>query len=92
MSGGVDSSVAAYLLTQQYTSSSTTVFGLFLQNWSPQDEIGSSSSSYCEASERDRRDAENVCQHIGIPLHTANFGELTINISSKFYFKANVSH
>ena len=75
MSGGVDSSVAAHLLVERYKSSlRTSIFGLFMQNWAPQDEL-LRSSSFCETSERDRMDAENVCSHLSIPLHTTHFGE-----------------
>ncbi|MDH3946795.1 MAG: asparagine synthase-related protein, partial [Chromatiales bacterium] len=62
MSGGVDSSVAAYLLQRQ----DYDVHGLFMVNWE-EDEEG-----YCTAA-ADYRDAANVCGRLGIPLHRANF-------------------
>ena len=62
MSGGVDSSVAAYLLKKN----GYKVKGLFMQNW--QNEPG----EVC-TSEVDFKDASNVCDMLGIPLHRANF-------------------
>ena len=63
MSGGVDSSVAALLLKQQ----GYEVEGLFMKNWDEED-----GSEYCTAIQ-DLEDAQQVCDKIGIPLHTANF-------------------
>ena len=63
MSGGVDSSVAAHLLMQQ----GFQVEGLFMKNWDEDDD-----TEYCTAKE-DLADAQQVCDKIGIPLHTANF-------------------
>lgn len=63
MSGGVDSSVAALLLKQQ----GYVVEGLFMKNWDEDD-----GSEYCTAIQ-DLEDAQQVCDKIGIPLHTANF-------------------
>ncbi|MEZ5491957.1 MAG: tRNA 2-thiouridine(34) synthase MnmA [Gammaproteobacteria bacterium] len=63
MSGGVDSSVAAYLLLQQ----GYQVEGLFMKNWDEDDD-----TEYCTA-KADLADAEAVCQKLGIVLHTANF-------------------
>lgn len=63
MSGGVDSSVAAYLLQKQ----GFKVEGLFMKNWEEDDE-----DEYCSASV-DLADAQNICDQIGIPLHTVNF-------------------
>ena len=63
MSGGVDSSVAAYLLLQQ----GYKVEGLFMKNWEEDD-----GTEYCTALE-DMADAQSVCDNLGIPLHTANF-------------------
>ena len=62
MSGGVDSSVAAYLLQQQ----GYKVQGLFMQNW--QNEPGEVCSS-----EIDFNDASKICDQLNIPLHKANF-------------------
>jgi tRNA-specific 2-thiouridylase len=63
MSGGVDSSVAALLLKQQ----GYQVEGLFMKNWDEDD-----GSDYCTANQ-DLEDAQQVCDRIGISLHTANF-------------------
>ena len=63
MSGGVDSSVAAYLLIQQ----GYQVEGLFMKNWDEDD-----GSEYCTA-KADLADAQQVCDKLNIPLHTANF-------------------
>lgn len=63
MSGGVDSSVAALLLKQQ----GYEVEGLFMKNWDEDD-----GSEYCTAIQ-DLQDAQQVCDKMGIPLHTANF-------------------
>ena len=63
MSGGVDSSVAAYLLIQQ----GYQVEGLFMKNWDEDD-----NTEYCTAM-ADLADAQQVCDRLGIVLHTANF-------------------
>ncbi|EKA4518320.1 tRNA (5-methylaminomethyl-2-thiouridylate)-methyltransferase [Vibrio cholerae] len=63
MSGGVDSSVSAYLLKQQ----GYQVEGLFMKNWEEDD-----NEEYCTAAE-DLADAQAVCDKLGIPLHTINF-------------------
>jgi tRNA-specific 2-thiouridylase len=62
MSGGVDSSVAAWQLQQQ----GYEVQGLFMSNWD-EDEDG-----YCTAAE-DFQDARRVCETLGIPLHKVSF-------------------
>lgn len=63
ISGGVDSSVAALLLVQQ----GYEVEGLFMKNWEEDDTEG-----HCTA-EEDLKDARQVCNKLGIPLHTVNF-------------------
>jgi len=63
MSGGVDSSVAAYLLKEQ----GFDVAGLFMKNWEEDD-----GTEYCTARE-DLADAQSVCDQLGIELHAANF-------------------
>ena len=62
MSGGVDSSVSAYLLKEQ----GYQVVGLFMLNW--QSEPGENCTS-----EIDFADASEVCDKLNIPLHKANF-------------------
>ncbi|ETS30327.1 tRNA 2-thiouridine(34) synthase MnmA [Photorhabdus temperata] len=63
MSGGVDSSVSAYLLQQQ----GYQVAGLFMKNWEEDDD-----KEYCSAA-TDLADAQSVCDKLGIELHTVNF-------------------
>jgi tRNA-specific 2-thiouridylase len=63
MSGGVDSSVSAWLLKKQKYQ----VEGLFMKNWEEDDNEG-----YC-TSAQDLFDAENVCQKLNIYLHKINF-------------------
>ncbi|WP_047458188.1 tRNA 2-thiouridine(34) synthase MnmA [Vibrio fluvialis] len=63
MSGGVDSSVSAYILQQQ----GYQVEGLFMKNWEEDD-----NEEYCTAAE-DLADAQAVCDKLGIHLHTINF-------------------
>ena len=74
MSGGVDSSVAAWLLQQQ----GYEVQGLFMSNWD-EDEDG-----YCTAAE-DYQDARQVCEQLQIPLHKVSFaGEYRERVFSYF--------
>ena len=63
MSGGVDSSVAAWLLKQQ----GYDVVGLFMKNWEDDD-----TDEYC-TSRVDLVDAAAVCDVIGIALEAVNF-------------------
>ncbi|PKH26350.1 tRNA 2-thiouridine(34) synthase MnmA [Enterobacterales bacterium CwR94] len=63
MSGGVDSSVSAWLLQQQ----GYQVEGLFMKNWEEDD-----GEEYCTAA-TDLADAQAVCDKLGIYLHTINF-------------------
>ena len=65
MSGGVDSSVAAYLLKQ----AGADVHGVFMKNWEEEFDSG-----YCTVQE-DLSDAEKVCATINIPLHKVNFAK-----------------
>jgi len=65
MSGGVDSSVAAWLLKEQ----GYQVEGLFMKNWEQDDKDG-----YCAAAQ-DLADATAVCEQLGIPLHAVNFSK-----------------
>lgn len=64
VSGGVDSSVAAWLLVQ----AGEPLAGLFMQNW---DDDG---SGQCRA-EDDRRDAVAVCGRLGISFHFRDFSQ-----------------
>ncbi len=63
MSGGVDSSVAAYLLCKQ----GFQVEGLFMKNWEEDDD-----EEYCSAA-IDLADAQKICEQLNIHLHTVNF-------------------
>ena len=63
MSGGVDSSVSAYLLQQ----AGHEVSGLFMKNWEEDD-----GTEYCTA-QADLADAQSVCDSPGVELLTANF-------------------
>ena len=63
MSGGVDSSVAAWLLQQD---SQVNLHALFMQNWEEDEDDD------CTAIE-DFRDASGVCTQLGIPLQSVNF-------------------
>jgi tRNA-specific 2-thiouridylase len=63
LSGGVDSSVAAYLLKQQ----GYEVVGLFMKNWEDDDD-----DEYC-SSRQDWLDAASVADVIGIDVEAVNF-------------------
>lgn len=63
MSGGVDSSVAAYLLKRQ----GYDVIGLFMMNWEEQDPSGA-----CNA-DGDYADVRRVCAALDIPYYSVNF-------------------
>ncbi|MBN9229315.1 MAG: tRNA 2-thiouridine(34) synthase MnmA [Legionella sp.] len=65
MSGGVDSSVAAWLLKEQ----GYDVEGLFMKNWEQDDQ-----EAFCPAAQ-DLADAQAVCNQLMIPLHTVNFSK-----------------
>ncbi len=65
MSGGVDSSVAAYLLKKQ----GYNVIGLFMLNWEEADENG-----VCGA-DGDFADVQRVCSVLGIPYYSVNFAK-----------------
>jgi tRNA-specific 2-thiouridylase len=65
MSGGVDSSIAAFLLREQ----GYEVEGLFMKNWEQDD-----TDDFCAAA-IDLGDAQQVCDQLQIPLHQVNFAE-----------------
>ena len=65
LSGGVDSSVAAYLLKQQ----GYDVHGLFMKNWEDQQGVLTSSCTW----EDDWLFAEMVAKKLEIPLHFVDF-------------------
>lgn len=63
ISGGVDSSVAAYLLKEQ----GHDVIGLFMINWEEKDSV-------CTA-EEDFEDVKRVCNKLGIPYFSVNYAK-----------------
>lgn len=63
MSGGVDSSVSAFILQQQ----GYIVEGLFMKNWEEDDD-----TDYCTAA-ADLADAQAVADKLGMKLHKINF-------------------
>lgn len=63
MSGGVDSSVSAYILQLQ----GYQVEGVFMKNWEEDD-----GTEYCTAA-ADLADAQSVADQLGIKLHKINF-------------------
>lgn len=77
MSGGVDSSVSAWLLKQQ----GYVVEGLFMKNWEDDD-----NSQYCSV-KSDLLDAYSVCNDLKIPLHTVNFSQEYWQNVFKFFLK-----
>jgi tRNA U34 2-thiouridine synthase MnmA/TrmU len=66
LSGGVDSSVAAFLLKQ---NPDNELVALHMSNWNPQDEEDAPPGCL----EQDIKDSEAVCQHLSLPLHKASF-------------------
>lgn len=66
ISGGVDSSVAAYLLKEQ----GYDVIGLFMNNWEEEDEGDSACTSAT-----DWQDARAVCGALGIPAYAVSFAK-----------------
>lgn len=62
LSGGVDSSVCAYLLKKQRFN----VIGIFMKNWEDDEE--------CPAKE-DFEDVVQICGKLGIPYYTVNFAK-----------------
>lgn len=67
MSGGVDSSVAAYLLKKQ----GYDVIGLFMRNWNDADVTLEDECPWID----DSRDAMMVAEQLGIPFQVVDFSE-----------------
>ncbi len=65
MSGGVDSTVAAYLLKQQ----GYDIVGVFMKNWEEENESGA-----CTAAE-DFADVRSVSDAMGMPYYSVNFAQ-----------------
>lgn len=63
MSGGVDSSVAAYILKKQ----GYDVIGLFMNNWKEKDDM-----DVCTATD-DYNDVRKVCAYLDIPYYSIDF-------------------
>ncbi|QCI19827.1 MAG: tRNA 2-thiouridine(34) synthase MnmA [Buchnera aphidicola (Brevicoryne brassicae)] len=75
MSGGVDSSVSAWILKKQ----NYQVEGLFMKNWEEDDK-----EQHCNSAQ-DLFDVENVCKKLNIYLHKINFSvEFWENVFKKF--------
>ena len=64
MSGGVDSSVTAYLLKEQ----GFNVVGVYMKNWREEDKG-------CCGAERDFSDVKRVCEAIDIPYYSIDFSK-----------------
>lgn len=67
LSGGVDSSVAAYILKQQ----GYDVVGLFMKNWHDTTGVLDSDCPWLE----DRFDAQSVAMKLGIPFHFVDLSD-----------------
>ncbi|CAL4042722.1 tRNA-specific 2-thiouridylase MnmA [Buchnera aphidicola (Tetraneura ulmi)] len=77
MSGGVDSSVSAWLLKKQ----NYLVEGLFMKNWEEDDK-----DNYCSA-KQDLDDVKIVCNKLNIRLHKVNFSNEYWNNVFKIFLK-----
>ncbi len=64
MSGGVDSSVSAWLLQKQFPGHE--IIGLFMRNWEEDD------GAACCSAGQDLADVQQVCATLGIKVMTAN--------------------
>src|SRR6185503_14006011 len=84
MSGGVDSSVAAWLLKEQ----GFEVIGLFMKNWEDDD-----TDEYCTSRE-DLIDAVSVADRIGIDIEAVNFSAENPDVlcNAEIKFKAFLDH
>jgi tRNA-specific 2-thiouridylase len=83
MSGGVDSSVSAYLLKQ----AAYDIDGMFMKNWEEDDRFGT-----CPA-EEDAADALLVARQLGISLHTRNFAvEYWDHVFEDFLSEYRIGH
>jgi tRNA-specific 2-thiouridylase len=67
LSGGVDSSVAAYLLLQK----GYQVIGVYMRNWHDETVVKNNECPWID----DSNDALLVAEHLGIPFHVVDFSE-----------------
>ena len=67
MSGGIDSSVSAYLLKNQ----GFDIIGVFMRNWNTADEHGTETCSM----EADFQDMKQVCDRLEIPSYDVEFSK-----------------
>ena len=72
MSGGVDSSVTAYLLQ----SAGFNVFGATMRLYRPEQNVTGQAEPQPCSSDRDINDARAVCDRLGIPYRVYDFGQL----------------
>lgn len=79
LSGGVDSAVSAYLLTEQ----GFNVTGVFMKNWSGEDYGIEEECPW----KQDQRDAKSVCKHLNIPFKTYNFEKEYRKDIIRYFFK-----
>jgi tRNA-specific 2-thiouridylase len=83
MSGGVDSSVAAFLLKEQ----GYHVIGMFMKNWEEKDSQG-----VCQAS-KEFEDVVKVCEKLQIPYYSVNFAkEYWDNVFTSFLNELKLGH
>ena len=83
MSGGVDSSVAAYLLKEQ----GYRVIGLFMKNWEEKDENG-----VCQSA-AEYADVVKVCEKLDIPYYAIEFvQEYWDNVFTQFVAEYKAGH
>ena len=71
LSGGVDSSVAAHLLTQQ----NYEVIGVHLQVWYPPDDWFKETQAFTKENLHSLHDAQSVAERLGIQLIAIDIGE-----------------
>ncbi len=79
LSGGVDSSVAAYLLKEQ----GYEVLGVFMKNWHDTEVTISDDCPW----EEDSKDALLVAEKLGIPFHTIDLSEQYLERIVNYMFK-----
>ena len=81
MSGGVDSSVAAWMLAKQ----GHEVIGMYMRNWDEKDEFGE-----CRA-DRDWEDVQRVCAQLPCgPGLAAHPPPIEINLVKEYWQSANI--